>query len=61
MRTPLVERLPEATVEYMTDKIPMGRTGELEEATALITWIVSPACSFTAGFAFDLSGGQGTY
>src|ERR1700741_44809 len=61
IRTPLVDALPEATVKYMTDKIPMRRCGELAEAAALIAWIVSPACSFTTGFTFDLSGGRATY
>lgn len=61
IRTPMVDALPEAQVKYMTDKIPMRRCGELEEAAALIAWIVSPACSFTTGFTFDLSGGRATY
>ena len=61
IRTPLVEVLPEATVKYMTDKIPMKRCGTLEEAARMIAWIVSPACSFTTGFTFDLSGGRATY
>jgi 2-dehydro-3-deoxy-L-rhamnonate dehydrogenase (NAD+) len=61
IRTPLVAALPDATVTYMTDKIPMRRCGELEEAAAMIAWIVSPACSFTTGFTFDLSGGRATY
>ena len=61
IRTPMVDALPEATVKYMTDKIPMRRCGELEEAAALIAWTVSPACSFTTGFTFDLSGGRATY
>ena len=61
IRTPLVEALPDATVTYMTSRIPMGRCGELAEAAAMIAWIVSPACSFTTGFTFDLSGGRATY
>lgn len=61
IRTPMVDALPEATVRYMTDKIPMRRCGELGEAAAMIAWIVSPACSFTTGFTFDLSGGRATY
>jgi 2-dehydro-3-deoxy-L-rhamnonate dehydrogenase (NAD+) len=61
IRTPMVEALPDATVKYMTDKIPMRRLGELGEAAQLIGWIVSPACSFTTGFTFDLSGGRATY
>jgi NAD(P)-dependent dehydrogenase (short-subunit alcohol dehydrogenase family) len=61
IRTPMVAALPEAQVAYMTDKIPMKRCGELEEAAEMIAWIVSPACSFTTGFTFDLSGGRAVY
>lgn len=61
IRTPLVDALPQATVDYMTAKIPMRRCGELHEAAQMIAWIVSPACSFTTGFTFDLSGGRATY
>lgn len=61
IRTPMVAALPDAQVTYMTDKIPMKRCGELEEAAAMIGWIVSPACSFTTGFTFDLTGGRAVY
>jgi 3-oxoacyl-[acyl-carrier protein] reductase len=61
IQTPMVDALPEATVRYMTDKIPMRRCGTLAEVAAMIAWIVSPACSFTTGFTFDLSGGRATY
>lgn len=61
IRTPMVDALPQATVDYMTAKIPMRRCGELQEAAQMIAWIVSPACSFTTGFTFDLSGGRATY
>ena len=61
IRTPMVAALPQATIDYMTAKIPMGRTGTLDEAAAMIAWIVSPACSFTTGFTFDLTGGRATY
>ncbi len=61
IRTPLVAVLPDATVRYMTDKIPMRRCGELEECAAMIAFILSPACSFTTGFTFDLTGGRATY
>jgi len=42
-------------------KIPMGRFGDPVEAAAMVAWICSPDCSFTTGFAFDLSGGRATY
>lgn len=61
IRTPMVAAMPEAQVRYMTDRIPMKRCGELDEAAAMIGWIVSPECSFTTGFAFDLTGGRAVY
>lgn len=61
IQTPLVDALPQATVDYMTAKIPMRRCGTLDEVAAMIAWIISPACSFTTGFTFDLSGGRATY
>jgi len=61
IRTPMVEAMPEAQVRYMTDKIPMRRCGTLEELVAIVEYIVSPACSFTTGFTFDLSGGRASY
>ena len=61
VHTPMVEALPQATVDYMTEKIPMHRLGELQEVAAMIAWIVSPSCSFTTGFTFDMTGGRATY
>jgi 3-oxoacyl-[acyl-carrier protein] reductase len=61
IRTPLVDAMPEEQVRYMTDKIPAKRCGTLAEVAALVTYIVSPANSFTTGFTFDLSGGRATY
>jgi NAD(P)-dependent dehydrogenase (short-subunit alcohol dehydrogenase family) len=61
IQTPLVDAMPETQVKYMTDKIPMQRCGTLDELVAMAEFIVSPACSFTTGFTFDLSGGRATY
>ena len=61
IRTPLVEAMPEAQVEYMTSRIPMRRCGTLQEAADMALFIVSPENSFTTGFTFDLSGGRATY
>lgn len=61
IRTEMVEKMPEAQVKYMTDKIPMKRCGTLEEFTAMAAWIVSPENSFSTGFTFDLSGGRAVY
>jgi len=61
VRTAMVAALPEAQVRYMTDKIPMKRTGEIHELAALMAYIASPECSFTTAFTFDASGGRATY
>jgi 3-oxoacyl-[acyl-carrier protein] reductase len=61
IHTPFLDTQPREVVDYMTAKIPMGRTGTAEEASTMLTWMISPACSFTTGFTFDLSGGRATY
>jgi 2-dehydro-3-deoxy-L-rhamnonate dehydrogenase (NAD+) len=61
IQTPMVEAMPPEQVKYMTTKIPMGRCGSLDELVAMVEFIVSPACSFTTGFTFDLTGGRATY
>ncbi|MGH7952564.1 MAG: SDR family NAD(P)-dependent oxidoreductase [Limisphaerales bacterium] len=60
IRTPMVEAMPPAQVNYMTEKIPMKRCGTLEEIADMTAFIVSPEASFTTGFTFDLSGGRAT-
>jgi len=59
--TPMVEAQDPGVVQRMVDRIPMGRTGTLDEVAALASWIVSPECSFSTGFCFDLSGGRAVY
>ncbi len=61
IHTALVDACTPEQVKYMTDRIPMKRTGKIEEVASLAAWIVSPECSFTTGFTFDLSGGRATY
>ena len=61
IQTPMVEAMPATQVEYMTSRIPMGRLGTLDELVQIVAFAVSPACSFTTAFTFDLSGGRATY
>ncbi|EHL96198.1 oxidoreductase, short chain dehydrogenase/reductase family protein [Acetobacteraceae bacterium AT-5844] len=56
--------LREMTPEFIATtkaKIPMGRFLRVEEVGEMVAWIASPACSFTTGFTFDLTGGRATY
>lgn len=61
IRTPINENTTKETLAYMLAKIPMGRMGEVEEVAEAIAFMVSPECSFTTGFTFDVSGGRATY
>ena len=53
--------LEQRELDYMIEKIPMGRTGTVEEMAAMIAWLASKECSFTTGAVFDVSGGRATY
>jgi 3-oxoacyl-[acyl-carrier protein] reductase len=61
VRTPINDNTDPKVVAYMLSKIPMGRMGETQEVADLISFIVSPECSYITGFVFDLSGGRATY
>ena len=61
IRTPINDATSEETLKYMIARIPMGRVGEVEEVAEIIAFMASPACSFTTGFTFDISGGRATY
>lgn len=61
IRTPILEGMAQSTVDYMISKIPMGRTGTIEEVAALVHYLVSREASFTTGQCFDISGGRATY
>ena len=61
IHTPILDGLPQATVDYMVSRIPMGRTGRPEEVAALVHYLASAEASFTTGQCYDISGGRATY
>lgn len=60
-KSPILTQLPQAQIDYMKSKIPMGRLGEVEEVAALVCWLASEECSFSTAATFDISGGRTTY
>lgn len=61
VRTSMVRQISAEQVQYMVERIPLGRMGEVGEIAALVAWLASPECSFSTGAVFDISGGRATY
>jgi 2-dehydro-3-deoxy-L-rhamnonate dehydrogenase (NAD+) len=61
VRTRILDQLTAEQVDYMTQKIPMRRTGTTEEIAAVVHFLASPDCSFVTGQTYDASGGRATY
>ena len=59
--TRILEQLTPEFIDYMRSKIPRGRFLDVEEAAAMVAWLVSKENSFTTATVFDLSGGRATY
>jgi len=61
IRTKILDQLTPEQVAYMTDRIPMKRTGQPEEIAAVVHFLASPDSSFVTGQCYDASGGRATY
>jgi NAD(P)-dependent dehydrogenase (short-subunit alcohol dehydrogenase family) len=60
-KTRIFDQISQEHIEFMLSKIPRGRFLLVEEASAMVAWLVSEENSFTTGAVFDLSGGRATY
>jgi NAD(P)-dependent dehydrogenase (short-subunit alcohol dehydrogenase family) len=61
VQTKILDQLTPQQISYMTDKIPMRRTGKPEEIAAVVHFLASPDCSFVTAQCYDASGGRATY
>ena len=59
--TPMVGTMSQEHIDYMVQRIPLGRLGGTEEVAALICWLASDEMSFSTGACFDISGGRAVY
>ena len=57
----ILDGMAPATVQYMVSRIPLGRTGTIDEVAGLVHYLVSSEASFTTGQCYDISGGRATY
>lgn len=61
VRTQILDQLTPEQVTYMTDRIPMQRSGKPEEIAYVVHFLSSPECSFVTAQCYDASGGRATY
>jgi 3-oxoacyl-[acyl-carrier protein] reductase len=61
IETPILDGLTPEHVDYMVERIPVGRMGTPEEVAALVCWLASEECSFSTGATYDISGGRAVY
>ena len=61
IETPILEGLSQHHIDYMVERIPLGRVGKADEVAALVAWLASEDCSFSTGATYDISGGRAVY
>jgi NAD(P)-dependent dehydrogenase (short-subunit alcohol dehydrogenase family) len=61
IETPILDGLSQHHIDYMVDRIPLGRIGRPEEVAALACFLASEDVSFSTGATFDISGGRAVY
>lgn len=61
VQTKILDQLTPEQINYMTERIPMRRTGKPEEIAAVVHFLASPDCSFVTAQCYDASGGRATY
>ncbi|HEY7604220.1 MAG TPA: SDR family oxidoreductase [Gaiellaceae bacterium] len=61
IETPILEGLSQHHIDYMVERIPLGRMGTAEEVAALACFLASEDLSFSTGATYDISGGRAVY
>ena len=61
IETPILDGLSQHHIDYMVERIPLGRMGTADEVAALVAWLASEDCSFSTGATYDISGGRAVY
>ncbi|WP_140117882.1 SDR family oxidoreductase, partial [Vibrio parahaemolyticus] len=56
-QTPNIERLPQATQEWMSSTHPMGRMATREEIANVVAFLLSDESSFMTGAFIPIDGG----
>jgi 2-dehydro-3-deoxy-L-rhamnonate dehydrogenase (NAD+) len=59
--TPMLGQMSQEHIDYMVEKIPMGRMGGPEEVAELVAFLASDRMTFSTGATFDISGGRAVF
>ncbi|HRO58840.1 MAG TPA: 3-oxoacyl-ACP reductase FabG [Burkholderiaceae bacterium] len=55
--TPILDAMPEAVLQKMVDKVPLGRLGKPEEIASVYAFLASDDASYINGAVIEVSGG----
>jgi 3-oxoacyl-[acyl-carrier protein] reductase len=61
IETPILAGLSQDHIDYMVERIPLGRMGTAEEVAALVAFLASGDLSFSTGATYDISGGRAVF
>ena len=61
IETPILAGLSQHHIDYMVERIPIGRMGKAEEVASLIAFLASDQMTFSTGATFDISGGRAVF
>jgi 2-dehydro-3-deoxy-L-rhamnonate dehydrogenase (NAD+) len=61
IETPILTGLSQRHIDYMVERIPLGRMGKADEVAALACFLASDDLSFSTGATYDISGGRAVY
>jgi 3-oxoacyl-[acyl-carrier protein] reductase len=61
IETPILTGLSQQHIDYMVERIPLGRMGKADEVAALACFLASEDLSFSTGATYDISGGRATF
>jgi NAD(P)-dependent dehydrogenase (short-subunit alcohol dehydrogenase family) len=59
--TPMLTQMSQEHIDYMVEKIPMGRMGQPAEVAELIAFLAGERMTFSTGATFDISGGRAVF
>lgn len=61
IETPILAGLSQHHIDYMVERIPLGRMGKADEVAGLACFLASEDLSFSTGATYDISGGRAVF